>query len=263
MTVTMNTRLLIVDDHENARELIRTFLTMPGVTFQEAASGHAALAQVRDFKPHWVTVDIQMPGLNGFETVKAIKEKHPETCVLIVTSFNEPHFRDLARSSGAVGFILKENLLALRMMLERETKHVRPVRPVDGEAPKPAVPGAKRILVLDDDKDMRHTLRQLLADEGYDVSLATCGLEAINLQRQTPFDLVVMELLLAGNNGFETLAELRRTSSPPKFIATAKSSWMPVDVYSKMAQQLGVHGTLAKPFQTGQLLNIVKDVLEA
>jgi CheY-like chemotaxis protein len=262
----MNTRLLIVDDHANARELIRTFLTMPGVAFQEAASGHDALARVREFKPHWVTVDIQMPGLNGFETVKAIKEEHPEACVLIVTSFNEPHFRELARTSGAVGFILKENLLALRMMLERETKNARPSLPADGDSPVPAgsaVPGAKRILVLDDDKDMRTAISRLLAEEGYEVAQATCGLEAITLQRQTPFDLVVMELLLVGNNGFETLAELRRTASPPKFITTAKSSWMPVEVYSKMATQLGVHGTLAKPFLTDQLLTAVKDILKA
>lgn len=257
----MSIRLLIVDDNASARELIRTFLTMPGVTFEECASGEAAIACARKFKPHWMTVDVQMPGLNGFDTIKALKQERPEVCALVVTSFNEPHFRDLARSVGAVGFILKENLLALRLMLERESKNIH--APVADGFGKPPRKNSKRILVLDDDKDMRTTLGHLLSEEGYQVSHATCGLEAISLHRETPFDLVVMELLLTGNNGFETLAELRRTNSPPKFIATAKSSWMPVEVYSQMAKQLGVHGTLPKPFLPEQFINAVKSVLES
>src|SRR5215469_2543783 len=105
----MSTRLLIVDDHAHARDLIRGFLAMPGLTVQESASGRDALARVEEFKPHWITMDIQMPGLNGFETTKAIKKIHPEARVMIVTSFNDPQFRQLAVSAGASGFILKEN----------------------------------------------------------------------------------------------------------------------------------------------------------
>jgi CheY-like chemotaxis protein len=257
----MSIRLLIVDDNAGARELIRTFLAIPGIIIEECASGEAALAMARKFKPHWMTVDVQMTGLSGFDTVKAIKQQQSEVCALIVTSFNEAHFRDLARSSGAVGFILKENLLALRLMLERETKNIH-ASVADGFG-KPPQSKSKRILVLDDDKDMRTTLGHLLAEEGYQVSHAACGLEAIALHRQAPFDLVVMELLLTGNNGFETLAELRKDCSPPKFIATAKTSWMPVEVYSKMAEQLGVHGTLPKPFLPEQFLNAVKSVLDS
>ena len=252
----MSTRLLIVDDQPNARELIRTFLTMPGIIFQECASGNDAVACVQEFKPHWITMDIQMPGMNGFEAIKAIKKAHPEAHVIIVTSFNEPQYRDLARSAGASAFILKENLLALRLMLERESKNTNaPSSPAGGAGQ------AKRILVVDDDKEIQAALGELLTAEGHQVTFAMNGLEALSLHRQSAFDLVVIELLLAGNEGFETLAELRRIPSPPKFIATAKSSWMPVHVYSKMAKQLGVQATLAKPFLPDQLLTAVRSAL--
>jgi CheY-like chemotaxis protein len=122
----MSTRLLIVDDHANTRELIKKFLRLPGITFQECSSGEEAVACAREFKPHWVTMDIQMSGLNGFDSTRALKKEHPEARVLIVTAFNEPHFRDLARTSGAVGFILKENILALRLMLEGEARNIQP-----------------------------------------------------------------------------------------------------------------------------------------
>jgi CheY-like chemotaxis protein len=258
----MSTRLLIVDDQPSARELIRGFLTMPGVTFQECGSGQDAVAAALEFKPHWVTMDIKMPGLDGFEATKAIKEAHPDARVLIVTSFNDPHFRNMAHSAGAAGFILKENLLALRLMLERETTSAATPTMTPVSTHQPGHLKSKRVLILDDDKEMRAMFGALLAGEGYHVTYAESGAKAIALHKENPFALVVIELLLPGNEGFETLAGLRRTALPPKFIATAKSSWMPVEVYSKMAKQLGVHGTLAKPYTAEQLLSSVKDILD-
>jgi CheY-like chemotaxis protein len=257
----MSTRLLIVDDHPNARDLIRGFLTMPGLTVQECASGPDALARVREFKPHWVTMDIQMPGLNGFETTRAIKQAHPEARVMIVTSYNDPHFRQLADSAGASGFILKENLLALRLMLEKETGNEgRPVADLPAAAKSKSKP--RRVLVLDDDKELRTTFSLLLSKDGYSVTQAYTGRDALTLHQKEPYDLVIIEMLLPENQGFETLTELRKLPSPPKTIATARPGWMPTEVYSKMARQLGVHGTLPKPFQPEQLLALVKNVLD-
>ena len=56
-------RLMIVDDHAPAREMIRRILELPGVVFCECTSGEEALQQVREFKPHWITMDVNMPGL--------------------------------------------------------------------------------------------------------------------------------------------------------------------------------------------------------
>ncbi len=113
-------RLMIVDDHPGTREMIRKFLTTPGVTFCECASGNEALGRAREFKPDWVTMDINMPGLNGFQSTKALLLEHPSAHIVIVSSFNDPHFRQFAHEAGAVCFILKDNILALRMMLAQE-----------------------------------------------------------------------------------------------------------------------------------------------
>lgn len=228
---------------------------MPGLSVLECASGQEALAQVREFKPHWVTMDVQMPGLNGFETTKAIKQIRPDTRVMIVTSFNDPHFRKLADSAGACGFILKENLLALRLMLQQETGDVLPDAGVGQKH--------KRILVLDDDKELRTMFGLLSSKNGYQVTRAHSCREAVSLHQREPFDLIIVELLLPDNDGFEALSELRKMPSPPKSIATARPGWMPVDVYSRMARQLGVHGTLAKPFLPEQLLALVENVLDS
>src|SRR6185312_14058572 len=115
-------------------------------------------------------------------------------------------------------------------------------------------PISERILILDDDNEMRHMLGLLLTAEGYQITPATNGLEAISLHRQSPFDVAIIELAMAGNDGFEALIDLRRTESPPKFIAIARTSWTPAEVYLKMAKQLGAHETLSKPFTGNQLL---------
>lgn len=259
----MNTKLLIVDDHANARELIRSFLTIPGMTFQESGSGHEAIARARDFKPHWITMDIKMPGMDGFETIKGIKEVHPEARVIIVTSFNDPQFRDRAHNAGAVGFILKENLLALRLFLEKESKEesaltarLAPPTPGDTRHSPP-----KRILVLDDDPETQGMLG-LLVGKGYKITRTANGEEAISLHRQNPFDLVIIELLLPDYDGFEAFSKLRHAFAPPKFIAIAKAGWAAADICLKMAKQLGAQETLAKPFDGEDLLQAVEIALK-
>jgi DNA-binding NarL/FixJ family response regulator len=111
---------MIVDDHAPAREMIRQFLALPGVTFCECASGEEALQQVREFKPHWVTMDVNMPGLHGFQSTEALRAELPSARVVIVSSFSETHYHQLSRTAGAVAFISKENLMSLRTLLARE-----------------------------------------------------------------------------------------------------------------------------------------------
>jgi DNA-binding NarL/FixJ family response regulator len=125
-------RLMIVDDHAPAREMIRRILTLPGVTFCECASGEEALQQVREFKPHWVTMDVNMPGLNGFQSTEAIRAEHPSARVVIVTSYSEAHYRERSRAAGAIALIGKENLVALRIMVSKEMDGHRPTPPAAG-----------------------------------------------------------------------------------------------------------------------------------
>jgi len=130
---------MIVDDHASTREMIRKFLDFPGITFCECVSGDEAVQHILDFKPNWVTMDVNMPGINGFQATEKLRTKYPPARVIIVTGFNEPHFRQLSRSVGAVGLVCKENLMALRMMLTNEMAGSIPVAPT-AVSPAPAAP---------------------------------------------------------------------------------------------------------------------------
>jgi CheY-like chemotaxis protein len=120
---------MIVDDRSGARETIRQLLALPGITFCECASGEEAVQRVREFKPHWITMDVNMPGLNGFQATQALRAEHPAARIIIVTGHNESHYRQLSRAAGAVALIPKDNLMALRIMLTREMGHQQPQQP--------------------------------------------------------------------------------------------------------------------------------------
>ena len=111
---------MIVEDHASTRKLLRKFLDMPGITFCECASGDEAVLRAREFKPDWVTMDVHMPGRDGFQSTKALRAEYPSARIIIVTGLNEPHFEQLSSSVGAAGIIYKENLIALRMRLIKE-----------------------------------------------------------------------------------------------------------------------------------------------
>jgi two-component system, NtrC family, response regulator GlrR len=123
-------------------------------------------------------------------------------------------------------------------------------------------PTRPRILLVDDETELRMLTGMILSDEGYEVSHAASVNEALRLHRENPFDLIIAELVMKDRSGFQTLAELRRQPAPARFIATAKSSWLPPEHFLKMARQLGAHSALSKPFQHEEMLEAVREALK-
>ena len=81
------------------------------------------------------------------------------------------------------------------------------------------------ILVIDDEEIMREILETLLAREGYDVKLAASGEEGLELARAIPFDAALVDIMMPGINGIETLDELRRIDEDlAVIIITGRSS---------------------------------------
>ena len=77
-----------------------------------------------------------------------------------------------------------------------------------------------------------------------------------------PFDLVIIKLGMDGTDAFKTLMELRRHHDPTRFIATIKMSLPLAELCGTMAQQLGTHCVLRKPFEPEKLLAAVREALE-
>lgn len=102
--------ILLVDDHEVVRNGMRSYLeTLPDFTVVgEAASGEEAIGLVSELIPDIVLMDLIMPGMDGIETTRRIKQVSPRTQVVVLTSYHEDIHIFPALKAGAISYILKD-----------------------------------------------------------------------------------------------------------------------------------------------------------
>jgi DNA-binding response OmpR family regulator len=98
-------KILVVDDEENIRELYRDELSEEGYRVELAENGQDALTRFESFKPDLVTLDVMMPGMNGIEVLRRIREKNPSVPVLLLTAFGE--FRQDFNTWASDAYIVK------------------------------------------------------------------------------------------------------------------------------------------------------------
>ena len=103
-------RVLIVDDHGIVRAGIRSLLDGQSdmEVVGEAAGGEEAIEKANELKPDLVLMDIAMPGMNGIEATRRIKEELPDTSVLVLSMHDDEEFFFPVLRAGASGYILKE-----------------------------------------------------------------------------------------------------------------------------------------------------------
>lgn len=110
--------LLIVEDNEKMRRMIRRIVADLAERIDECADGEAALSLYETGQPDFVLMDIQMKNTNGIAATRQICERFQNARIIIVTNYNDPAFRESAREAGAFGYVLKENLLDVRRILQ-------------------------------------------------------------------------------------------------------------------------------------------------
>lgn len=114
-----------------------------------------------------------------------------------------------------------------------------------------------RILVVDDDKELAELLREYLTGEGFRVDLCYDGKTGSSEALSEQFDLVVLDVMLPGQNGFDVLREVRKTSSVPVVMLTAKGD----EVDRVLGLEMGADDYLPKPFSPRELLARIRAVL--
>ena len=120
-----------------------------------------------------------------------------------------------------------------------------------------------RILVIDDDADVRRVIRRTLETEGHEVQEAADGKAGMQRFREQPADLVITDLFMPEQEGLETIRELRRSHRDVKIlVVTGSPPGGPMD-FRNHATALGARATLSKPFTREELLGAVSDALSA
>ena len=183
--------VLVIDDDASQRDLLSRFLEREGFAVRVAADGRSGLDLARQVKPRAILLDVMMPQMDGWSVLNQLKadrelERIP---VVMVTFVNEP---GLGVSLGAADTVLKPvEWDHLKSVMER----------FRGDAGD--------ILVVDDDSEARARLRIVLERNGWTVSEAGNGQEALDVVAHAPPQLILLDLTMPVMDGFTFLHELR------------------------------------------------------
>ena len=110
--------LLIVDDSDHIRRLIASLVGDLAETVVECSDGIEALAAYTRHRPDWVLMDIKMKHLDGIAATKLIRVAYADARIMIVTDYDDANLRDAALQAGAREYVVKDDLLSLRRILQ-------------------------------------------------------------------------------------------------------------------------------------------------
>jgi CheY-like chemotaxis protein len=203
--------VLVVDDNPTGREVLQQLLARKGFRVEAADRGEEALRLARELRPVAIMLDAVMPGMDGWAVLTNLKADPELADIPVVLFTGMADDRDKAFRLGAAEYVVKpvepDYLVAL---LRRY-----------GRAPA----ASRRVLVIDDDEDLRQRLRGLLEKGGWEVDEATDGREALDHLADRLPALILLDLVMPGLDGFEFLGELRQQQegrSVPVVVLTAK-----------------------------------------
>jgi PAS domain S-box-containing protein len=202
---------LVIEDDDRTAELIRLLLEAEGFLVLHANSGEAALDIAPRHTLSLITLDIQLPGIDGWEFLLAIRnsEALARVPVVVIAGLVDPH---MALVGGAAGVMQKPISRAqLRASLANLGLQHGPETPC-------------RVLIVDDDPMAVEVTAAFLPTPGFAVTRAYGGHEAIVLAKQLLPDLIVLDLMMPNVNGFDVTEAIRcdpATSSIPILVVTA------------------------------------------
>jgi adenylate cyclase len=192
--------VLVVDDEETVRDLMRRFLAREGFDVVTASDGPEGLALARQLSPALITLDVLMPGMDGWSVLQALKAD-PALALIPVVMLTIVDEQNRGYALGAADYLTKPiQRDRLRTLLER-------IRPEDGR---------RQVLIVDDDPEARRWLVRALTAEGWHASEAENGRAALARLRERRPDLIVLDLLMPEMDGFEFLAELQGDGRAPR-----------------------------------------------
>jgi CheY-like chemotaxis protein len=192
-----------------ARELMQRFLGQQGLHVVAAASGEEGLKLAKELRPAVITLDVLMPGMDGWAVLGALKADPALASIpVIMATFVDD--KSMGFALGATDYLTKPINRADLAQLLKKYRCANPPCPV---------------LVVEDEADLRELMRRILEQEGWAVAEAENGRAALDRVAENRPDLIVLDLMMPEMDGFSFLEALRERApwrSIPIVVVTAK-----------------------------------------
>ncbi len=240
----MAQRILLVDDEEGIRKVLGISLTDGGYEVSTAENAEQALDIFRKEQPAIVLTDIKMPGMDGIDTFKKLKEISPKTPTIMMTAFAvEDRIRE-GLKRGAFGAFQKPiNYDRLFCSIER------------------AFPGGALVMIADNNKEFYSGLYDVLVEKGYRVITAIDGEIAVQLAREKRFDIIILNNQLQNIDGTKVYPAIRNIRPDVPVINITGNKEEAGDIVNQLPEK-GVYVYLEKPLDMDHLLEVIQKALE-
>lgn len=237
--------VLVVEDDANIAQLISHHLQEGGYRVATVGRAEEALQVAKRERPDLITLDIYLPGTDGFELLQTLKSDDATAdipVVIVSVLADKKHGLRL----GAVDYLTKP--IDDGLLMETVTR---------------VLAGAGKVLIVDDDRDTLELLRQALNGMGFQVRTTISGRRAMQLVREEKPDLILLDLKLPGEmDGYQVLMQLKRsmdTASIPVIVITG--SLTDEEIKQKKVLALGANRFLTKPFEIDDLIAEIRQFM--
>jgi CheY-like chemotaxis protein len=264
--------ILVVDDEVSFRMLVKDHLSGEGFSVFLADDGLDGIKKLGEEKIDLVISDLHMHGMDGLKFCAAARERTEwrDTPFLFVSAYGDESTLETIRAFRNSSFLTKGgpmeemvkwiDFLTTPIALGggHTVTEAPALPPVEEKHRVQKTPSECSILAVDDDEALRVLLTTILEKEGYRVTTAIDGDQAIEIFQQQPFDLVLLDIMMPTISGLEVLKFIKEKSPSTKVVMLTAYSQLKVAVKTK---ELGADDFIAKPFMRPDLLNTIKGLL--
>ena len=252
--------VLIIDDDHDFVDAVKIVLENHNFSVLTAFDGEEGLRLTEKWIPDIVILDVMMPKKDGYSVCHDIKSKRltSHIPVLMLTSLGD-------KGEGKYG---------AEIMAKGHKAEAYLDKPVDPESlvkksleliqkAKAIVKEASKVLLIDDDPDFIAALKAILEENGYQVIVAYTGEDGLTLAQQEMPDLILLDVMLPGKDGFAVCKELKevdKTRSLPVFMLTSVGQKLTEPGYAKaVAVTHHADEYIEKPVDNRELLKKIRD----
>lgn len=269
-------KILIIEDEPVHLGVMKAKLEHEDYEVLSAVDGEEGFKMIKKEKPDLVLLDIILPKLDGFEILKRVRDEKIAVPIIVVSNSGQPVEVDKALELGAKDYLVKAEfnpsdvLEKVRKVLadtpgalRRETKAAGGSKKVSQDSGGVQGTGNKmNVLIIEDDKFLRDLIVQKLGREGFKTLEAVDGESGVKLAADEHPDVILLDLILPGLDGFEILRRLKSDGA---------TSSIPVIVLSNLGQKedmeralsVGAEDFMVKAhFTPGEIVGKIKSILQ-
>jgi DNA-binding response OmpR family regulator len=255
-------KVLVIDDDQSVCRLIRSHLGANGYIVEVAQDGEAGLAKAIEFDPRLIILDLLLPGMDGFQVCRKIREDPALSSVkilMLTAIYLSEEDKLKGFRVGADEYIVKPDVILSKPIHLKDLKETVDAIVRDSTPEATTETSKDRVLVVDDDERNLRLMKMRLLSEGFEVEEVTTGGAA--LERMEPFQphLLLLDINMPAMSGVDVLREVRqRGMDIPVVMMTAYGS----EAIAVESFSLGADDYLIKPFDTATAARRLRQLID-